>query len=205
MADAAETDTADDIMEATYRALCRHGYADLTMQDIADESTKSKAALHYHYDSKRSLLLTFLDHLFDRFEEKVPDPETADPVAGLETYLETLLTPPREGSGREFRTAILEIKAQAPYDEGFQDRLARFDRSLQDDLARLLARGVDEGLVREDLSPSDAAQFLLTLLVGAQTRQVVGDDADSQACTRRMLADYVDHRVLKPTTGEVDL
>ncbi|MEF8974259.1 MAG: helix-turn-helix domain-containing protein, partial [Haloarcula sp.] len=44
-------DTADDIMDATYRALCTHGYADLTMQDIADESDKSKAALHYHYDS----------------------------------------------------------------------------------------------------------------------------------------------------------
>ncbi|MFQ3319213.1 MAG: AcrR family transcriptional regulator [Natronomonas sp.] len=30
-------ETRERIMEATYRALCAHGYASLTMQDIADE------------------------------------------------------------------------------------------------------------------------------------------------------------------------
>jgi AcrR family transcriptional regulator len=34
-------DTCEAIMSATYRALCAHGYADLTMQDIADETDKS--------------------------------------------------------------------------------------------------------------------------------------------------------------------
>ena len=31
-------ETRERIMDATYRALCTHGYAALTMQDIADES-----------------------------------------------------------------------------------------------------------------------------------------------------------------------
>ena len=47
---AAGSDTPEGVTEATCRALCEHGYADLTMQDIADESNKSTAALHYHYD-----------------------------------------------------------------------------------------------------------------------------------------------------------
>ncbi|HET7323460.1 MAG TPA: helix-turn-helix domain-containing protein, partial [Halococcus sp.] len=65
------TDTTDELMHATYRALCKHGYANLTMQDIADESTKSKAALHYHYDTKQDLLLAFLSFLYERFEERL--------------------------------------------------------------------------------------------------------------------------------------
>ena len=44
---AAGSDTPEEVMEATCRALCEHGYADLTMQDVADESDKSTAALHY--------------------------------------------------------------------------------------------------------------------------------------------------------------
>jgi AcrR family transcriptional regulator len=198
-----ERGPAQEIMEATYRALCRHGYADLTMQDIAHESTMSKAALHYHYDSKRELLLAFLDHLFDRFEGKVPDPEVVDPVVGLERYLETLLTPPREGSGREFRTAVLEIKAQAPYDQGFRDRLTRFDRSLRDDLTRLLTRGAEAGLVDENYSPAAVAEFLVTVLVGSQTRQVTVGAASGR--TRRVLADYVNGTLFEPATREVDL
>ena len=43
----------EQVIRATYRALCAHGYANLTMRDIADETDLSKAALHYHYDTKR--------------------------------------------------------------------------------------------------------------------------------------------------------
>jgi len=63
-------ETIDDIMEATYRALCTHGYADLTMQDIAAESTKSKGTLHYHFEGKQDLLESFLAFLLNRFEER---------------------------------------------------------------------------------------------------------------------------------------
>ena len=37
---------ADEIMQGVYRALCAHGYADLTMQDIADECDCSTSLLH---------------------------------------------------------------------------------------------------------------------------------------------------------------
>ncbi|GAA0475047.1 hypothetical protein GCM10008985_34420 [Halococcus dombrowskii] len=63
MTDTTTDETIEEIMDATYRALCKHGYAALRMQDIADETTKSKAALHYHYDSKHDLLLSFLDYI----------------------------------------------------------------------------------------------------------------------------------------------
>lgn len=58
-------------MGATYRALCEHGYAELTMRDIAEESDRSKAALHYHYDDKEGLLVAFLDHIYASFVERV--------------------------------------------------------------------------------------------------------------------------------------
>lgn len=49
----------EEIMEATYRALREHGYADLTIKRIAAEYGKSTAAVHYHYDTKEELLRRF--------------------------------------------------------------------------------------------------------------------------------------------------
>jgi len=61
----------EEIMEATYRALLRHGYADLSISRIADELDKSKAAIYYHYDTKDDLLVAFLEFAVDRFEETI--------------------------------------------------------------------------------------------------------------------------------------
>jgi AcrR family transcriptional regulator len=177
-------------MCATYRALCRHGYADLTMQGIADEWEKSKAALHYHYDTKQGLLLSFLDYLFDEYRERVADPVGGDAGERLYAFLDASLEPAERNAYEEFQTAVLEIKAQAPYDPAFRERLADFDRFMRRRVRELVAAGVDDGSVRSDVDPDAAAATLVTLLNGAHTRRVtLGAPVDE---VRRPLYDYVE-------------
>lgn len=164
------TDATNDIMQATYRALCTHGFADLTMQDIADEAGRSKAALHYHYDTKQELLVSFLEYLFDDFTERLDADSADDPVEELLTVLDTALSPPSD-VGREFETAILEIKAQAPYDDAYQDQLATFDRYVHDRLARIIREGIEAGDFRE-VDPDETAELLKTIIDGTHTRRV---------------------------------
>jgi AcrR family transcriptional regulator len=185
------SDTRDEIMSATYCALCTHGYADLTMQDIADETELSKAALHYHFDSKQELLESFLDFLYDEFTERVGDPDGETAPEHLRTLVEKVLSPPVEDDERvAFKTAMLELKAQAPYDEGIRERLQRFDAFLHDEFQAVLADGIEAGTIRDEIDPEDAARFLVTTLDGAGTKQVaVGQDPD---CTRRMLTAYIE-------------
>jgi len=184
-------DTCEAIMRATYRALCAHGYADLTMQDIADETDKSKAALHYHYDSKRDLLHAFLDFLYEEFTARVSEPAGETPAARLEALVDDVLQPPEQDAGARvaFRTALLELKAQGPYDEGVRERLERFDEFLREEVRSLIAAGIDDGTFG-DVDPDDTAQFIVTALDGASTKQVaVGQDID---CARRMLHAYIE-------------
>ena len=190
---------SDDIMRATYCALCEHGYADLTMRDIAAESDRSKAALHYHYESKHGLMLAFLDYLFEGFTDRVGglDGPVDDPDRRLRSFLDDVLHPPNEDSTREFRTALLEIKAQAPYDEAFRDRLAAFDDHVYDVVSALVEAGVEDGDYREDADPDEVARFVVALVVGAQARQVVaGEDVDA---LQAALESALDAR-LRPTT-----
>lgn len=40
-------ETHERLMQATYAALCEHGYADLTLRKIAAEFEKSRGLLYY--------------------------------------------------------------------------------------------------------------------------------------------------------------
>ena len=187
-------DTTDELMRATYCALCKHGYAALTMQDIADESEKSKASLHYHYDTKQDLLLAFLDYLYERFETQVETTEGDDAVERLLSLAERVLDPPSRRRNAEFKTAIMEIHAQAPYRDDYRERLRRFDDLLEARLTEIVADGVEEGTFREDVDPSAVASFLTTVLSGGQTRYVAVGYPISE--TQEMLRRYVESHLL---------
>jgi AcrR family transcriptional regulator len=205
-------DPAEDIMGATFRALCDHGYAELTMRDIAEESDRSKAALHYHYDDKEGLMLAFLDHLYERFHDRVGGYATGeadriddadgsgapnaidDPDAQLRAFVAAVLSPPHADDRREFRTALLEIKAQAPYQPAFQERIARFDALVTETVTDLVEAGQAAGVYRESVDPAHVAQFVLVTLDGAGARHVIADEPVE--CALASLSDYFDGHLL---------
>src|SRR6056297_3150201 len=121
-----DEEVSTEILEATYRALCEHGYADLTMQAIADESSLSKATLHYHFDTKEELLNAFLDDFLDRFEERLAS-ESSDPRTRLDAFFDAVFAPAQDDTG-EFPIALVELKAQAPYNDAYRERFVEMDR-----------------------------------------------------------------------------
>jgi len=197
-ADATATSDADEpTMRATCRALSDRGYANLTMQAIADEADVSKAALHYHYDSKQELLASFQAYLGDRFLARVRAADTDGPAdERLASVLDAALSPPESDDLADLQTALLELKAQAPYEPAFREQSRIFDEDFRTLLTDILETGVAEGTFRADLDPERVAQFVVTVLAGSQTRQVsVGQPP---AVTRALLETYVE-ATLRPT------
>lgn len=161
-----------DILEATHRALCQHGYADLTIQDIAAESAKSKATIHYHYGTKEALFSAFLDYLYDQYTAQIDAASGETPLEHLHSLLDILLWNPTEPAKQAFQTAILEVKAQAPYDDSVQEQLIEFDAYLSDRLQAIIEAGIQAREFNDEVDPSTAADFLTTIIKGAHTRQV---------------------------------
>jgi AcrR family transcriptional regulator len=64
-------ETRTEIMEATFRAVSEHGYADLRMRDIGEEMEKTRQIIHYHYDGKYDLLANFLEYIIEQYEGSV--------------------------------------------------------------------------------------------------------------------------------------
>jgi hypothetical protein len=99
-----------------------------------------------------------------------------------------------------FETAILEIRAQTPYEPGFRERLSRFESYLVAEFTEVLETGIADGTFRSDIEPSDTARFLVTVLTGASTERVT--IGRSVGCTQRMLQSYIQRHLLTETITE---
>ncbi|GAA0195286.1 TetR/AcrR family transcriptional regulator [Halobaculum roseum] len=186
-----ERDTQTVFMEATYRALCTHGYADLTMQDIADETDKSKAALHYHFDGKDDLFREFLAYLHEGFAEKIADHPDGSPVTKLVALVRRVLDPVDDESDQQFNTAFMEIKAQAPYRDGYREILRRFDADLRTEIADLVREAIDAGQYDEETAPEEVAEHVLTYIHGTWTR-AAAIGADVVTMREHLIDDLLD-------------
>lgn len=195
------TDEDEAIMRATYRALRKHGYADLTIKRIAEEYGKSTAAIHYHYDTKDDLLGAFLEYVLDRFKRDIHDVEITDPGRRLGMLLDRLLVTPEDH--RDLLIAMLEMRSQAPYNDTFQDRFQQNDEYVRYLLETVIEQGIDAGIYR-DVDAAHVARGLMMIVDGARTREVVLEEPRALDEARQIADEYLDAVLLLDDAGAVD-
>jgi AcrR family transcriptional regulator len=192
------SDEADDpsreIMEATYRALCEHGYAATSISKIADEFAKSKSLLYYHYEDKEDLLEDFLRFLLDEFETEVGSIDKKEPTERLAAILDMLVPRNIDEEEMYFRRAVLEIRSQAPYHEVYQEQIERSDELILGEIIETIERGIDDGTFRP-VNARQVAEFIYSTAYGAIERGVTLDDKSVLEEGRRAIDDYVDSQV----------
>lgn len=168
----------EEIIEAVDQALRKHGYAELTMQDIADESSKSKSLLHYHYDTKEDLLVAFLAHLLSDYEQLMECRADQPPLQRMAEFLARFVITPDDDEREAFHLALLEMRSQGPFNERIREQLARSDQLLRETAADILEEGIEEG-VFEPVDPERTAALLVATLDGARTRQITLGEANN--------------------------
>ena len=170
---------ADEIMDGVYRALRAHGYADVTMQDIADECSKSKSLLHYHYDTKEDLLVAFLDYVITDSEARIRARADDPPAERLAGFVGWFVFEADAVDREAFHIALLELRTQGPFNERIREQLVRSDRLLRGTVADILESGIEEGVFRE-VDVEETAALVVATLDGARTRQITltGGDGD---------------------------
>jgi len=168
-------DPATDILDATYRALCRHGYADLTLRDVAAEATRSKASIHYHYDDRETLFAALLDHLYDEYTDRLDAADGQTPIEHIRALFDASVAGDRHGRDQAFCLAMLEVSAQAPYDADVRTQLARFEDALSEHVRDAVAAGVATGEFADTVDPDAAADALVTAAVGVHARSTAID------------------------------
>ncbi|MBO4247598.1 TetR/AcrR family transcriptional regulator [Halomicrobium sp. IBSBa] len=196
--------TDDDIMEATFAALCKHGYADLTMQSIADEFEKSKSLLHYHYDSKEDLIVSFMEHLLENFLREFDEDSEADPMEQLLRMTEIVVEGDDSEGPDDVHMALLGLRAQAPYDEALRAQQVHNDRHIRDLIADIVREGIEQGQFRDDVDPERFAAVFRSAIEGAQSHDVIlGEDAPTETALAG-IEEYLLERLLVEGESLVD-
>lgn len=182
-------------MKATHKALCKYGYADLTMKKIADESDRCKSTFHYHYDTKENLLVHFIQYLLEGFEKKMV-PETEDSLEKVNGFIDRMLFGVGDEETTEnFHTALLEIRSQAPYNEKFQEQITKNDEYILQITTDIIQEGIEKGRFK-DTDPKNTAIVILSAIDGARARHI-STDRDANEELRNALDWILDELIIK--------
>ncbi|QCC47189.1 TetR/AcrR family transcriptional regulator [Halobellus limi] len=185
-------DTREVIMEATFRALRKHGYSDLRVRDIGAEMDLSRQVIHYHFDGKYDLLSSFLEYVIDQYEGSIAVDEETGPREELEMRIDRCLFGPEfaEFSHWERMEVYHELYASAQHDEAHRELFTEHYDRLKASIVDVIERGIEAGAFR-DVDADLMGQHLTdTIHVARERRLALGhDDAPEEA--RRAIEEFV--------------
>ena len=164
------SDSKNEIMDATYKALCRHGYADLTIEKIAEQSEKGKSNIYYHFDDKKALILDFLDYMKDNLEEEFESLDSGRPEENFDELLEMMLGVEDEEMW-DFHRALMEIQGRAQYDGDFEKKFRELDKIVMSQFTEVLR---DLEVER----PEDKAELIVSTVQGALSRKLTVESSE---------------------------
>ncbi len=163
---------AAQILDAARACFMRQGYFATKMDEIAQESGLSKGGIYFHFDSKRDIFRSLVEHEYNR------DMEFIDGVLDAERDITSILVGLGEHFVREFAstdkprfTAI--IAEMAIRDEEIHEMLTELQQNYIDRMATVLERAMDEGQLRQ-VDPHAAATLLKAIIDGIQAGMAVG-------------------------------
>ena len=169
-------DTKEEIMQATYVALCKHGYSDLTIQHIADEFDRSKALIYYHYDNKEELLTKFITFLVEELERELDEIDEENPADRLRAVVSLVLPPTTDVENLVLQQVLGEIRMQTPYHEDYRKQFDSVDCRFRTEFERTIENGLEDGTFM-GVTPQKGADTLLLLLYGIGMRDIpMGDE-----------------------------
>ncbi len=191
-----DKETTEAIMEATFRALCEHGYPDTSISNIAEEFEKSKSLLYYHYEDKEELLEDFLRYLLEQMEAELDGIEGETPREELLSAVENLLPTDIEQERLQFMQALFDIRSQAPYNDAYREQFERTDELVHSVLVDIIERGIETGDFRA-VNSEEVAEFIQSTAWGAIERSVTLHDRAIIDRNRDAVEGYIESQLLK--------
>jgi AcrR family transcriptional regulator len=189
--------TEQQLREAAFRSLARHGYADLSIADIGEEFGRSPSLIYHYFEDKDDLLLSMLETFTEQFvdvqlEEPITDAE-AELLEIVEQVLrpsaddvEPALAPPETPIDVAVARVYVELWSRATWDEQVRERVSQIDERMRETIARLVAAGVENGEFRA-VDPDATAQHLLSLVQHAlHVRATTGRDEVVETIRERL-------------------
>ena len=185
-------DTKEVIMEATFRALSKHGYKDLRMRDIGEEMDLTRQVIHYHFDGKYDLMSSFLEHIIDQYEGSVVVEGDADPRTELRARVDQCLFGPEfeEFSHWDRMKVYHELYTQAQNDGEHREVFNEHYERLRGSIVEVVEEGIEDGVFR-DVDAERMGQLVTDVIHAARGRRISLGHDDAPAEARKAMDEFI--------------
>lgn len=161
--------TRERLLQAASREVYRYGFQSAGIDAILAATNVTKGALYYHFESKEALGYAIVEEVVaklprDRWLLPLQRSEDKDPIDALIGIVQAIPARPRDVRGG---CPLVNLAQEMSHlDEQFRKRLERIFHAWQEGIATALRRGQQQGTVRRDLVPEEAATFLIAMVEG---------------------------------------
>ncbi|WP_459193558.1 TetR/AcrR family transcriptional regulator [Halosimplex sp. J119] len=174
-----EPSTEDEIRWAAFDVLVSDGFDDFTTHAVADAAGVSQSLVHHYYDTKEDLVFSMftngLDHLTEEVRERADSDDPRERLLELARFM--LREPEGDDDVVGFSRMLLEIEAQAPYDDRLREAVEYDSDFLEEFVADAVAEGIESGQFREVDPEPFAVTFVAAIRSGQNRRAIFADDA----------------------------
>ncbi|MXV61929.1 TetR family transcriptional regulator [Natronorubrum sp. JWXQ-INN-674] len=185
-------DTEEVIMEATFRALSKHGYKDLRMRDIGDEMELTRQVIHYHFDGKYDLMSAFLEHIIEQYEGSVEVDGDADPRSELDARIDQCLFGPEfeEFTHWDRMKVYHELYTYAQNDGEHRKVFNEHYDRIRGSIVEVVEDGIEQGEFR-DVNVDRMGQLITDVIHAARGRRISLGHEDAPEEARRAIDEFI--------------
>lgn len=190
-----QADTRSRVILAAEAVFAVQGYANSSLDKVAEHAGLSKGAVYWHFSSKQDLFLNVLERAYERQIRMLPAQmehilAAADPMAELVVWLEQQFLCLEDGDERSKLFLQFLVSGQEPE---IQQKLQLLHTAFLDKVGGFLQQLQQRGFLSDDIRPRALAAMLDSLLKGVLIEWLI--DPDPQAL--RMLIETVSRTLWK--------
>ena len=139
-----------ELIAAARAVIAREGYAGATLRKVADEAGATTGAVSYYFDNREAMVTAVAEALFDEYDAWL---EARGGGADPQALCNDLLNWVTSGAGEPWLVG-LQLVVGARADAALAAVIERRNGRFMQNLARMLAKGQAEGVIRRDF-PAD--------------------------------------------------
>lgn len=155
------------MLEAAGEIISESGYGAVTFVAVGERSGYSRGLVTGRFGSKEKMMRALIDRITEGWNAAHVFPRTAgkDGLTGLLIGFEELIRQFRQDTKSLAVLYTLISEALGP-DEALREKMRDLHRELRHYMAQLLARGIEDGSIRPDISPGLEATAVVAMLRG---------------------------------------
>jgi AcrR family transcriptional regulator len=156
-----------EILAAALRCFARTGFHSTTIADIVRESGVSQGTFYLYFETKNDVIAALADdeRQSDMLISAMAESQT-DPIAGLTVLFDWHGQTLADAKHADEHRVRIQGWAEALRDDAIRRQLIANNARVEQEIARLIARGQKTGQFRADTEPQGVARALIALFRG---------------------------------------